>query len=569
MIKNLSLFILCFTLQVNAWAQSAPGSAQTLADEALSRARAGQNKEALALYRQALAVDSDNETILRDYAVVLGWNEQYADAIATIKKLRQLQNDQPLWALREFARSYLFGGAASEALSVLNEMIEKDDQSETTLTRRGLALRWLGRRNEALQAYRASLAAYPHSTDSVVGVAYALADDNKLSEALRFLDSTDATGLDNIQVLKAKIRILNWMGRHYEAQKLLARMPLETGTDREILEDRIAAARWGGKPDEAARELNTLVSMFPGESSSRLRKDFRAEFGHSVTPTARYGEDSDGLIDRTAGADVSLHINPAHVIRIGYQYRLLEHQQEVRNWLRYELGWTARLHRRIALYTTAARVNYRRPVLDRKFVGDGSLEIAASDTLRFSAGGGSIMMDAYNAVARQVTAPFGFGEVVFSPSGANKFQARYSRFAFTDDVKRDRADFEAMHSVVSEARVKFNIGWRSNVMWHGRQTDDFYSPLRFHSHLAVAQSYGHVASWLEYWGEVGGGWQSESMTPTLHPLQAAARLVWHPSRTLSAIMEAGRSTSSLDRPSTGLRTYSRRVISASIQVRFP
>src|SRR5262249_45270388 len=142
------------------------------------------------------------------------------------------------------------------------------------------------------------------------------------------------------------------------------------------------------------------------DSSSRLRQDFRTEFGHSVSLSARYAEDSDALIDRTAGADAAVHLNPAHVIRAGYQYRFLR-QQDDREWARYDLGWTGTLHRRLTIYTTVADVDYRTPRLDRKIIGDGSLTVSAGDRVRISGGGGSIMMDAYNAVPRQVTAPFG------------------------------------------------------------------------------------------------------------------------------------------------------------------
>src|SRR4030095_16389877 len=124
-------------------------------------------------------------------------------------------------------------------------------------------------------------------------------------------------------------------------------------------------------------------------------------------------------------------------------------------------------------------------------------------------------------------------------------------------------------SLISESHIRFNLGWRTNLMWDDAQTNDFYYPSRFPSHVAVAQGYGRIASWLEYWGEVAGGWQSEWMTPFSHPLQVAGKLVWNPNRHLAATLEAGRSTSSLDRPSEGLRAYSRKVISAGLQVRFP
>ena len=123
--KNINIFAFCLVLQLNAFAQTPSRDPAALAAEALVEARAGHQKEAIALYEQALAIDPTNIAILRDYAVVLGWSEKYSEAIAVVKKLRKLDNDQPTWALNEFARSYLFGGATAGALSILNELVEK------------------------------------------------------------------------------------------------------------------------------------------------------------------------------------------------------------------------------------------------------------------------------------------------------------------------------------------------------------------------------------------------------------------------------------------------------------
>jgi len=567
--KGLSLALFWLAVQLNASAQATAIPPQALADEALAKARAGQNHEAISLYRRALQADPENTAILRDYAVVLGWSEQYEDAITTIKKLRKLQNDQPEWALQEFARSFLFGGASADALSTLNELIAKGDSSETTLIRRALALRWLGRQRESRETYREALARYPQSADAVVGIAYSLADENRHAEALRFLDSETQVPHDNVQVMKAKIRILNWTGRHYEAQRLLARVPPQAAGDRDILEDRISAARWGGNPTEAARYIETLSSLFPSDSSARLKRDFRTEFGHSFSPSVRYGDDVDGLIDRAAGADVSIHVNPAHVLRLGYQYRTLTQQQQQRAWTRYDFGWTGTLHRRVTAYATVANVDYRKPQLDRRFIGDGSLAVNVHNKLTLSGGGGSIMADAFNSIAGRVTAPFGFADAAFSPNSVTRFQTRYSRYNFSDGVNRDRIDIEGMRAMLSESAVRLNLGWRSNLMWHNAYTSDFWSPQQFQSHVAVAQASGRIGSWFDYWSEVSGGWQSERGTPLMHPLQVATRLVWHPARHWSTTVEAGRSTSSLDRPSSGIRTYNRRVLSASMQFRFP
>jgi hypothetical protein len=167
-----------------------------------------------------------------------------------------------------------------------------------------------------------------------------------------------------------------------------------------------------------------------------------------------------------------------------------------------------------------------------------------------------------------VTAPFAFGDLLIGATSATRLQARYSRFNFTDGVNRDRVDVELTRSLLPEAQARLNLGWRSNVMLHNMQTNDFYSPLHFQSHLVVGQSSGRIVSWLDYSAEAAAGWQAEAMTPVLHPLQLAGKLTFRAGRNWGGILEAGRSTSSLDRPSAGLRAYNRRVISAGLQFRF-
>ena len=108
--------------------------------------------------------------------------------------------------------------------------------------------------------------------------------------------------IDDPEILKARIRILNWMGRHYEAQKLIAALPGPLADDREILEDRIAAARWGGDPNGAMQDLVRFSQLFPGGQSERMSRELRTEYGQSFAPYFSFAKDSDGLMDRKAGA---------------------------------------------------------------------------------------------------------------------------------------------------------------------------------------------------------------------------------------------------------------------------
>lgn len=537
--------------------------AQSIADEALLKARSGQLAEALTLYKRALTQEPNNVAVLRDYAVVLGNAGKYSEALPLVRKTLSINPDQPEWALREFAAIYLFGDALPEALDALDLMIRNGDKSEQTLNRRGLALRWLGQSVEAADAYRSMLKVYPDSEEGTIGLAYSLADREKFSSALALLNSSSP------RIVKTKIRILNWAGRHYEAQRLLDELPAGLADDQEVLEDRVAAARWGGDPEGAVQYMDRLSLLHPGADASKLSRDLHLEYGQTASPAYRFSRDNFGLTERSIRTDFTTHVTPAQALHIGYQYRWLDQEGDIsRTLIRYDLGWSGNLNRRLSAYASAATVDYREPGLKKKFAGDLSLTAALGDQLRLSGGGGRIAMDAYPALHSQVTAPFVFGEFSTRFNARTELRARYSRFAFSDNVNRDRADLQFRTTVLSDARVKLRVGWRFGGLWHDRPTSDFWSPTRFHSNLAVAEAEGRVTPWLAYAGEIASGVQFEDGSKAQHPLQVSGKLVAHPGDSWRGILEIGKSTSSADRSLPGQRAYSRWFLGTGLEFRF-
>jgi tetratricopeptide (TPR) repeat protein len=549
--------------------QSSAWDARSLAEQALQKARDGKTEEALAQFRQALQLAPNSVPILRDYAIVLGWGGHYKDAITVIRQVSRLERQQPDWALREFARSYLFGDETAAALQILDELVARGDTSEPVLLRRGLALRWLGRPREAQAAYEAALEVHPKSGATRAGIVYSLGDQNRLSDALRAAN----TGLDVIpgdpDLLKAKIRILNWMGRHLEAQEMLDAVPPSMSKDKEIMEDRVAAARWGGDPVTAAQTSHRLNSAFPdNDAVKNLDQQLEREYGYEISSGYRYVSDSDGFIDRTWSGEFGLHLTPAQELRVGYMHReFTQTQSEL--WQRYDLGWTGILSRRVQAYATVANVNY---YLERgvthKIIGDAALSFAASDRVRITAGGGTIAMDAFEAVQNRVTAPFAFGDMVLTPNYLTRFETRYTHFDFSDGVTRDRVDLEGLRQIYSRGSFRLRLGERSNLMWHDRYTPDFYSPSSFQSHLGFAQVEGRITSSLSYWVEAGGGWQKEPGTPWQNPLQLSGKFIWRPTEGLRILIEAGRTTSSLERVIADRTPYSRRYSSVGLEYQF-
>jgi len=553
--------------QVSSATADSTRQAAALAEEAVQQARAGKTEDALKLFQQAIALAPNNVPVLRDYAVILGWGEHYKEAAQVIHQIVALEREQPDWALREYARSYLFGGDTKAALEMLNQLVNRGDTSEPVLLRRALALRWLGQPKEAQTAYEVARDLYPSSGSARAGIVYCLGDQNKLSEALR----TSEAGLKDLpndpDLLKAKIRVLNWMSRHLEAQQVLDGIPTSLENDREILEDRVYAARWGGDPDTAANTVRRLDADFPNNSATKkLVNQVELEYGASIAPNFRYISDSDGLIDKTWSGEAAVHLSPAHELRAGYLYRELW-QGESLFWRRYDLGWSGVLGRHVRGYATASDVNYGIGSTHR-IIGDGGLAFVLSDSARITAGGGTIAMDAFQATQNHVTATFASGDVTLAPSTFVQLQARYAHYDFSDGVIRKRTDLEALFLLHSQSRLKLRLGFRSNLMWHDGTTLDFYSPSTFQSHLALTQVAGRLTRSLDYWVEVAGGWQMEPGTPLENPIQVSARLAWHPTDNFRALIEVGRTTSSLDRVTADRDPYTRRVASVGFTYSF-
>jgi len=261
-----------------------------------------------------------------------------------------------------------------------------------------------------------------------------------------------------------------------------------------------------------------------------------------------------------------MHLSPAHELRTGYLYRELW-QNESLFWRRYDLGWAGVLSRRVRGYASASDMNYGIGSTHR-IIGDGGFALALSDAARITGGGGIIAMDAFQAVRNRVTATFASGDLTLAPTTFTQLQARYARYNFSDGVTRDRTDLEALFQIHSQASFKLRLGWRSNLMWHDGSTSDFYSPETFQSHLALAQMSGRLARPLDYSVEVAGGWQMEPGTPLENPIQVSGRLAWHPTENFRALIELGRTTSSLDRVTADRNPYTRRVVSVGIVYSF-
>jgi len=543
--------------------------ARELAARATDAAREGRAVESLDLYRAALELAPASMEIRRDYAVALGWAEEYPESKVQFRQVLELEPDQPVWALREMARTELFGDDPAAALMLLDRLIALGDSSETTLLRRALALRWLNRGVEAETAYRAVLERYPQSNAAQLGLVYALADQERLGEALAAAEGGLASQPEHWQFTRAKGFVLNRMGFHLQAQSVLDSIPSEYAAGRDARESRIAAARWGGEPGVAQDLASSLAQDFPRNVSAvALHRDLELAYGYSFTPSARMIRDSDGLVDRLYAQDFSLHANPAHRFDFGYQYRRFSQEGDsVLAWRRYGVGWQGTLSRRLSGQVAVSSVDYLQGASGQRFFPEASAAYFFSDRARLMVGAGQLPMDAFRSVQNHVSAGYYYGNLLLRPHHRLTVETQYARYNFSDDVKRDRVDLSAFQRLYSGRRLRLDTGVRANFLWHDRETPDFFSPTFFRTYLAAVRAGGKLSERLEYNSEIGFGAQYEPLVARQSPLAVSGALSVRLRPSIYLRFEAGRTTASLERVNPGRASYSRRYASVSLNIR--
>ena len=542
--------------------------ALALAEQARDRARSGALKEALSMYEKALELAPFESEIRLDYATVLGWADLYEDSLREFYLVVNVQPLQPAWVLKELARSELFGGHSDRALTTLERLLSEYGPDEDTLIRKGLALRWLGRSGDAERVYRQAVALFPSSVAARIGVVYSLADSGRYASALAEVNDLLDRWKGNGEVLTAKGQVLNWMGHHLQAQDVFAAIPPEHANDKDVIEGRVLAARWGGAPADAKRNAELLAAGFPNDKNAqKLQRDVSLEYGYSMVSNVRLISDSDGLTDRTYSQQFTFHPVPTHAVFVGFQDRRLS-QDTLLEWRRYEVGWTSALHRRVTVQGSTSSVEYADSPRHRSWIGDASLSVAAADTVRLSAGGGSIVMDAFQAARHRIKGALVFGNVTLRPGPRSSVEAQWSQYRFNDGIRRDRVDFIAFRRFFRFRSFRLDFGERSNFLWHNAETTHFFSPSFFQTHLVLIRMSGRITRRFEYQTETGAGIQREPRVSVESPFVASASLTWHCHTNFDLLVDMGRSTSSLERVNPGRGSYTRAFISSSLKFRF-
>ncbi|MEZ5366897.1 MAG: tetratricopeptide repeat protein [Bryobacterales bacterium] len=534
-------------------------AAAALREQGVQAARMGNTAEGLAYLEQSIQLSPENIATIRDYAIVLGWSERYPEALGQFRRLLDLQPDQPSWARSELARSQLFGGSPAQALETLDGLIAEGQMDLPTLSRRGLALRWVGRSEEATAAYRHIWKEFPDSPEGPRGVVQSLADRNHLGDALDAAEKGLEQFPDDADLRFRQAQTLNWAGRHIQARRALDLLPPSYQQTADVLQHRTLAARWASRPREAFELALASRQLHPEDAEAeRLLQELSAEYGPSVQASAEMVHDSLGYSYHSMNQTVTMPVSVSHRFsllreRRTYQDRYAEPSSLA--WTRYGAGWTGVLGNRITADANVSSLDYGIAGAGRRLLGDASLSALVTDKISLAGGFGMGPAETLPALRERLTASGVWGSARLRPTIKFETAVRYTHRDFSGVTMRQTFESSAFYRISQRGGHKIRIGGRSQWMWHDRRTELLWSPTFYYTQLASVHFEGRLPGKLDYTAELGSGFQHEAGYGRQHPLMTTLELAKKVNPHVWLRLRTGYSNSSIDRLNSSTGGY--------------
>ena len=304
---RLRVLLFAVLLAAGAAQAQAQTQAQTL-QQARQKVDARQFAEALPIYEALLRAQPANTDLLIETARVYGFADRHKEAIATYRRVIEVDPARLKDVAASLAWQTLWSGDAATALSLFEQArgFTSDPKQQAELWRgSGEACVQTGDNACALDAYRNALALTPGDRDLQRRIATVLLwmDEYAQAEAAwRQLLAEDPT---DRRAQAGLARTVNAAGRHNEAIRLYQQ--IDDGSDADLRLDHARAVRWAGY-DAAAFPLLNGRSDWPGV----FLRDWRAdrEQRSYVWSGIDYSVDSDQLDIMAVAAGAGTLLKP-------------------------------------------------------------------------------------------------------------------------------------------------------------------------------------------------------------------------------------------------------------------
>ena len=298
--------------------------AQTL-QQAREKVDARQYTQALPIYEALLRAQPANTDLLIETARVYGFADRHKEAIATYRRVIEVDPARLKDVAASLAWQTLWSGDAATALSLFEQArgFTSDPKQQAELWRgSGEACVQTGDNACALDAYRNALALTPGDRDLQRRIATVLLwmDEYAQAEAAwRQLLAEDPT---DRRAQAGLARTVNAAGRHNEAIRLYQQ--IDDGSDADLRLDHARAVRWAGY-DAAAFPLLNGRSDWPGVFLRDWRTD--REQRSYVWSGIDYSVDSDQLDIMAVAAGAGTLLKPGLLLEGSYRFARLDSPQ--------------------------------------------------------------------------------------------------------------------------------------------------------------------------------------------------------------------------------------------------
>lgn len=536
-----------------------------LAAEGVELAREGSMDLGIAYLRRAVAMAPSQINVRRDYAVVLTWDGRYVEAQREFDYVFEHEPNQPVWARSDRAQAELFGDHPKIALAMLNELLAEGHVDERNLVRKGLALRWSGQPKEAERLYKQIAALYPESSAGPDGLIHSLADQNRLGSAIKAANEGLMRLPDHWDLVKSRAQVLNWAGRHLQAEKTLAALPEEKAQQGDALHHMALAGRWSDNAKMATDYARTFAQRYPGDREAyRLRDELQYQYGYAFHTRADYFADTDDFVSQGIRQQFEAPLSVSHRLDFGVNRQLFTQRGESASWTTYGVGWTGQVARRLTARARAGQVLYGNGVQESRLNLDASASYLVSDRVRLRGGLGQEPTTAFRAIRRQVQTQYAYAETDLRPTLKTQVGLRYGTTAFGSSTTRQSFDFSAFRRIVDTRPIRIRVGTRNGWLSHDLPSDDVYSPDFVRTHLGALHLEGRLPGSIDYVAEFATGIQIEAGAPRTVPLSSTIELAKKLRENIWLRLQGGYSNSALDRTNAGLSSY--RMSYASVQL---
>jgi predicted O-linked N-acetylglucosamine transferase (SPINDLY family) len=184
---------------------------QAALQQAVALHQSGRFDQALAVYRQLLAIQPDNAEVLRLAGTALAMAQRFAEGEPFLRRSLALQANPDTTHCLGNALQGL--GRFEEAVACYNQVLAVRPNDPDALNARGNAFQDLKRYAEAFADYDQALALRPGHLDAMLNRGLALQALNRLDEAMTAFDEVLATDPNDAETLHHRGNLLFLFGR--------------------------------------------------------------------------------------------------------------------------------------------------------------------------------------------------------------------------------------------------------------------------------------------------------------------------------------------------------------------